>query len=120
VRIIGPTHHIAGAMIAFRKEVAVAIEKQPLSGLKYEIWEDAYRGRRVRVIGKDLIHLVGDTPRIRLFNDPPEYRAEKDRETAEGRKMVDEYLAKGGIRDPLSLKIRRVLGGLKARVLGRK
>lgn len=119
-RRIGSTHHIAGCMIAFRREVAVFVGKLPPCDLKYQIWEDAYRGRRVRVMGKELAFAVGSIPILHIYADPPDYEAEKLRELAIGRPKTDDYLARGGIRDPLSLKVRRVLGGLKARLTGKR
>lgn len=116
-RRIGPTHHLNGALIAFRREVAVAVGKLPASDIKYQIWEDAYRSRRVRIVGHEIAFVIGSTPRLVEFDDPPEYLAEKARDLAAGRKVAQEYLAKGGIRDPLTLQIRRILGGIKRRIL---
>jgi hypothetical protein len=119
-RRIGPTHHIAGCMIAFRRDIAIAVGKLPACDLKYQIWEDAYRGRRVRVAGKELAFAVGAVPELYIYEDPPEYNEDKVRELEIGRPHSEEYLAKGGIHDPISLKVRRVLGGLKAKILGKK
>ncbi|HWA84458.1 MAG TPA: hypothetical protein VG820_13535 [Fimbriimonadaceae bacterium] len=119
-RRIGPAHHINGALIAFRKEVAVAVGKLPDSDLKYQLWEDAYRTRRVRVVGKEIMYAVGAIPKLIEYEDTPEYVAEKARETAVGGKQSANFLAQGGIREPLSLQVRRVVGGAKARLLGRK
>lgn len=119
-RRVGRAHHIAGALIAFRKDIAVAVGKLPASDLKYQLWEDAYRGRRVRVLGKEIMYAVGATPRLVEYEDTPEYLAQKAHEAAVGGPQSVKFLAKGGIREPLSLQIRRAIGGAKVRLLGKK
>lgn len=119
-RRVGLTHHINGALIAFRREIAIQVGKLPESPIKYQIWEDAYRSRRVRVVGMDLAFVIGATPKLIEFDDPADYLAEKAKDLAEGRKLASDFLARGGIRDPFSLRMRRWAGGWKARLLGRR
>lgn len=115
-RRVIPPHHIAGAMIAFRKESAIAVGKQPQSDLNYQIWEDAWRGRRVQKTGKDLIYLEGVHPEMYEYDDPPEYVRQKEEDVLASEKLTQEFLRKGGVGDPLSIQLRRFAGKIKRKL----
>lgn len=115
-RLVLGNHHIPGYMLAFRKEVAVSVGKLPESDLKYQIWEDAWRGRRVLKQGFRLAYVVTDPPpRLVQYRDDEAYVAAKERELAEGRKVEDVMLDSGGVGNSLLLKLRKRIARWRGR-----
>lgn len=116
-RRVIPPHHIAGAMIAFRRQAAIEVGKQPHSDLNYQIWEDAWRGRRVQKAGHDLVYLEGVLPGLFEYEDPPEYVDQKLLDLKEAEKLTQKYLKEGGVGDAWTVQIRRILAKAKRRLL---
>lgn len=110
-------HHIAGAMLAYRREVAEGVGPQPITEEKYQIWEDAWRGRRVQSLGWDLAFIEADLPQFIAYDDPPEYDAWRAEQVAASRKNQDHWLKDSGIPDPWSLRLRRWIAKLRGRDL---
>lgn len=109
-------HHIAGAMLCYRREVALQAGPQPITGEKYQIWEDAYRGRRVQSLGWEMAFIECEEPPVLLsYDDPPEYDAWRQEQIVASRKNQQHYLKQSGMPDPWTLRARRWL----ARVRGR-
>lgn len=108
-------HHIAGAMLIMRREVALAVGPQPVTGEKYQIWEDAWRGRRVQALGWELAFVDGPTPEFIHYDDPPEYDAWRLEQIARSRKEQDRWLKDSGIPDPWTLRLRRWLARLRGK-----
>ena len=74
--------HIAGCFIAMRTDIAKAVGEIPILGnLKYQVYEDGWRGFRISQLGFRNILVVGNqTDKMLHFNDSVEY--EKNRITA--------------------------------------
>ncbi len=118
-RLVLGNHHIPGYMLAFRKEVALQVGKLPQSDLKYQIWEDAWRGRRVLKLGKRLAYIVTDElPKMVEYEDRPEYVESKERDLASGRLIEDRMLDAGGVGDNWLLKLRKRIARLRGRAGG--
>ena len=108
-------HHIAGAMHAYRREVALAVGTQPITGETYQVWEDAWRGRRVQSLGWELSFIDGAEPEFIWYEDPAEYVAWRKDQVAKSRKDQDRWLKDSGIPDPWTLKLRRWIAKLRGR-----
>ena len=108
-------HHIAGACIAYRRDVAIQVGKQPITSQKYQVWEDAWRGRKIQSLGYELGFVEGATPEFIWYDDPPEYDAWRKEQVAQSRKDQDYYLATSGIPDPVSVRIRRWVAKVRGR-----
>lgn len=115
IRLVDRGHHIAGALLAYRREVAEQIGAQPITGEKYQVWEDAWRGRRAQSLGWDLAFVEGAEPEYIKYDDPPEYDAWRAEQVALSRKNQDEWLRDSGIPDPWHLRLRRVIARLRGR-----
>jgi hypothetical protein len=109
-------HHIAGCMIAFRREAAIAVGKVPETSERYQIWEDAWRGRRVQKAGYDAAFVVGsDLPRIIPYQDTEEYMRSKEADIETSRQNEDEAMRLGGVGDSWTLRLRRKVAKLRGR-----
>lgn len=108
-------HHIAGALIAYRREVALAVGPQPITGEKYQVWEDAWRGRKVQSLGWDLAFLEGAEPDFIFYEDPAEYVKWREDQVVASRRNQDEYLRQSGIPDPWTLRLRRWVAKIRGR-----
>ncbi len=108
-------HHLAGAMHAYRNEVAKAVGPQPITGEKYQVWEDAWRGRRVQSLGWDLAFLDGAAPEFIWYEDPAEYVQWRTDQVAKSRQDQDRWLKDSGIPDPWTLKLRRLIAKMRGR-----
>jgi hypothetical protein len=109
-------HHIAGCMIAFRREAALAVGKVPETAEKYQIWEDAWRGRRVQLAGFDAAFIVGqELPRIVPYEDRKEYLQSKEADIVTSRLNQDEAFRKGGVADSWTVALRRKIAQLRGR-----
>lgn len=114
-RAVHRGHHIAGAMLIYRREVALAVGPQPVTQERYQIWEDAWRGRKVQSLGWDLAFLDGALPEFLSYDDPPEYDAWRQEQIALSRKDQDKWLQDSGIPDPWSLRLRRWIAKIRGR-----
>ncbi len=108
-------HHLNGAFIAYRREVALKLWPQPETAERYQVWEDAWRGRRVQALGWELAMIECDPPRFIHYPDPQEYLDRKARELETTHQSAESMLATSGIADPLLLRIRRRLARIKQR-----
>ena len=108
-------HHIAGALIAYKTSVARQCGKQPITQEKYQVWEDAWRGRRVQSLGYDLGFITCDLPEFIWYEDPPEYIKWREDQVIRSRKNQDEMLKLSGISDPWHLQLRRKIAKLRGR-----
>jgi len=113
LRVVDRGHHIAGALLAYRREVAMQIGPQPITGEKYQVWEDAWRGRRAQSLGWDLAFIEGAEPEYIRYDDPPEYDAWRAEQVALSRKNQDEWLRNSGIPDPWHLRLRRLIAKIR-------
>ncbi len=114
-RAVERGHHIAGAILCYRPEVARAVGPQPITGEKYQIWEDAWRGRRVQSLGWDLAFIEGAVPTYHKYEDPPEYDAWRAEQITLSRQNQDHWLRDSGIPDPWHLRLRRWVAKLRGR-----
>lgn len=115
IRRLNPWRHIPGGLLAFRKKVAIEIGKQPETGLDYEIYEDAWRGRRAYKLGYGFAYIGDQKMTMVAYPDPHEYLEKKKQDIEKGRAIQDEIFADAGISDPLSWRMRR----FAAKLLGR-
>ena len=114
-RRVQSPHHLNGGFIAYRPEVARGVGKIPTEGLKYQLWEDAWRGRRVTKLGWEMAFLSGVDVDMVEYEDSLEYREMKERDLRVGKKRSDEILAASGLGDPIAIRARKWL----ARVRGK-
>jgi len=115
-RVVQGNHHIPGCLLAFRRGIALEIGKLPESELEYQIWEDAWRGRRVRKLGWKLGYVVmDDFPELHPYDDTSEYRAVKERDLKAGRQQVQRYLQLGGVGDSVVTRLRRWIAKVRGR-----
>lgn len=114
-RWLRPHRHIPGGLLCFRKEVAVEIGPQPVTGIRYELYEDAWRGRRAQKLGWSAAYIDTVRPELITYPDPVEYLAEKAQNIQESRRIMHRVMSESGVADPLSWRIRRWV----ARVRGR-
>ncbi len=108
-------HHIAGALIAYKTSVARQCGKQPITQEKYQVWEDAWRGRRVQSLGYDLGFITCDLPEFIWYEDPKEYVIWRENQAKASRKDQDEMLKLSGISDSWHLQLRRKIARLRGR-----
>lgn len=112
-----PRHaHIPGGLLAFRREVALAIGKQPETGLGYEIYEDAWRGRMGAKMGWSSAYVRGPGGWEMLsYQDDPSYVAAKASDLAKSRAMTAEIMRASGLGDPWHIRLRRVVAKIRGR-----
>lgn len=115
VRFCERGHHLAGAILVYRRAVAQAVGPQPITAQKYQVWEDAWRGRKVQALGYQLGFVEAALPEFIEFDDPEEYKQWRREQVLLSRKDQEEHLRATGISDPLTLRLRRWV----ARVRGR-
>lgn len=115
IRYVERGHHIAGAMLAYRREVALATGPQPVTDEKYQIWEDAWRGRRVQSLGWRLGFVDAGLPEFVHYDDPSEYDEWRKEQIQLSRQNQDFWLKDSGIPDPISLRIRRWIAKIRGR-----
>ncbi len=108
-------HNIVGCMIAFRREVALAVGKTPSSDERYQVWEDGYRCARVKKLGYRMAYLVGEPPTLVSYADRDEYREAKEQDIRHAVPRITGYMRQGGVGPSLVArivgKIRRTLRG---------
>lgn len=110
-----PWRHIPGIMLCFRQEVAQNIGRQPETGLKYDVFEDAWRGRKAWKLGWESAYIEGPPPELVTYQDTSEYVQEKRQDMAKSREIMDDVMGRDGVADPLSWRLRRFV----AKLLGR-
>ncbi|MBS1704667.1 MAG: hypothetical protein JST40_02245 [Armatimonadetes bacterium] len=110
-RVLERGHHLVGCFLAYRTDVALEAGPQPITDQKYQIWEDAWRGRRVQALGYDLAFVRCESPVVVHYPDPAEYEVRKRIEIEASRKIQDRVLATSGIPDPWIVRLKRRLRG---------
>lgn len=115
VRRVKPGHHIVGCLVAMRRQVAIDVGPTPTPTEKYQYWEDGWRGRRVSKLGFEQGFVDAGPVELVPWQDSKEYLEMKERDIAESRERVDEYMKQGGVQDPLGVRLRRTV----SRLLGR-
>ncbi len=114
-RRLRPPHHLFGGFIAYRPDVARQVGKIPLGNVKYQLWEDAWRGRRVTKLGWEMAFLMGVQVDMVEYEDPQAYLDMKQRDIESGRKRSDRVLAESGLGDPALLRIRKWVAKMRGR-----
>jgi len=114
-RTVIPPHHLNGGFIAYRTEVAKQIGKIPTEGVQYQLWEDAWRGRRVTKLGWEMAFLKGAEVTMVDYPDPATYLAEKEKAIEFGRNASDRILRESGVGDPISIRLRKWLARARGR-----
>jgi len=114
-RRVVPPHHLNGGFIAYRSDVAKKVGKIPTEGVRYQLWEDAWRGRRVTKLGWEMAFLMGVDVDMVDYPDTNEYLGMKAKDLEIGRQRSERILADSGLGDPLGIRARKWL----ARVTGR-
>ena len=115
VRKLLKMRHIPGGLLAFRREVAVQVGKQPSTGIHYEVYEDAWRGRMVQKLGLNAYYVDTKRPKLITYADPEEYLRQKAADIVESRRIMGEVMGKDNIADPLSWRLRRWVAKLRGR-----
>lgn len=108
-------HHVAGAFHAYRPDVARLVGPQPITNERYQVWEDAWRGRRVQALGYDLAFIEGATPEFITYDDPAEYIQWRESQVTQSRVDQDIWLRDSGIPDPITLRLRRWIARMRGR-----
>lgn len=114
-RRVRPPHHLNGGFIAYRTEVARLLGDIPTEGVRYQLWEDAWRGRTLTKLGWEMAHLKGPKSEMISYEDTQEYLLRKEEEMRIGKERSDRILAAEGLGDSTLLRIRKWV----ARVRGR-
>ncbi|MBX3096625.1 MAG: hypothetical protein KF812_07165 [Fimbriimonadaceae bacterium] len=116
IRRLKPWRHIPGGLLTFRRECVLAVGPQPETGLAYEIYEDAWRGRVALREGWHSAYTENGSP-LRFFNyvDDPEYLAQKEKDIAASRAQQDAVFDAARVGDPLSWRLRRMIAKLRGR-----
>ena len=88
VECFAAENHLVGCLIAFRREVALAVGKIPDSREKYQYWEDGWRGGRVRELGFGMAYVYAPecVPELVAYEDSPEYLAAKAADIASAKR----------------------------------
>lgn len=103
-------HNIVGCMIAFRREVALAVGATPSSDEKYQVWEDGYRCARVKKLGYRMAYLMGPPPTLVDYRDTADYQATKERDIQHAIPRITGYMRQGGVGPSL---LSRAIGRLR-------
>jgi GT2 family glycosyltransferase len=114
-RRVKPPHHLNGGFIAYRTEVARLVGKIPTEGVRYQLWEDAWRGRRVTKLGWKMAFLLGAKVEYVDYEDDPDYLKRKKEEFMFGKEVSERVLAESGLGDPLGMKLRKRLARWRGR-----
>lgn len=114
-RRVRPPHHLNGGFIAYRTLVAREVGKIPTEGVKYQLWEDAWRGRRVTKLGWEMAFLKGVDVEMIDYPDRAEYVAMKQKDLEFGRAQADKVLAESGLGDSAVLKLRKWVAKVRGR-----
>jgi GT2 family glycosyltransferase len=114
-RRVKPPHHLNGGFIAYRTEVARQVGKIPTEGVRYQLWEDAWRGRRVTKQGWEMAFLKGTEVEMVDYPDPKEYLQRKEEEVQVGKQVSERVLNESGLGDPLSLRLRKWVAKARGR-----
>ena len=114
-RRVRPPHHLNGGFIAYRTEVARTLGPIPTEGVRYQLWEDAWRGRRVTQLGWEMAFVDAGPVDMVEYMDPKEYVELKARDLQFGKHAADRVLAGSGLGDSVGLRLRKWV----ARVRGR-
>ena len=87
--------HVVGCLVAFRRRVAIGVGPIPQSPQRYQYWEDAWRGAKVRELGYECAYLCAPDlrPTLYSYDDPPEYLASKRADVEASRPHVPDYLS---------------------------
>lgn len=115
IRRVQPPHHVNGGFIAYRTQVAQEIGKIPTEGVKYQLWEDAWRGRRVTKLGWEMAFLMGVDVDMVDYPDRAEYLEMKQRDLEIGKAKSDQVLADSGLGDSAALKLRKWVAKVRGR-----
>ncbi len=75
-------HNIAGCMIAFRRQAAVAIGPIPDSPEKYQYWEDGWRCRRLKDLRLKMAYVMNARANLFSYQDPEGYLRSKSADIA--------------------------------------
>ncbi len=118
VRFCERGHHLAGAILVYRRTVAEAVGPQPITAEKYQVWEDAWRGRKVQALRYELGFVEAEVPEFIEFDDPEEYKQWRTEQVIRSRKDQDAQLARTGIPDPWTLRLRRWVARVRGRSVG--
>lgn len=117
IRKLKGLHHIVGCLIAFRRQVAIDVGKLPDSDLTYQVWEDAWRGRRVHALGWELAFVqVEPAPRMIVYPDSLEYMETKKSDLEKGSKIAFDVLQTSGAKDHWVLRLRRKIARWRHRI----
>lgn len=114
-RRVRPPHHINGGFIAYRTHVAQKLGHIPTGGVKYQLWEDAWRGRTVTNLGWEMAFVMGGAVDMVEFPDKEEYLAMKSQDLRLGKEISDSVLAKSGCGDSNTLRLRKWVAKLRGR-----
>jgi hypothetical protein len=114
-RRVRPPHHLNGGFIAYRTEVARQVGKIPTEGVRYQLWEDAWRGRRVTKLGWQMAFLLDAKVEYIYYDDDPEYLKRKEHEFMYGKENSERVLAQSGLGDPIGVRLRKRLAKLRGR-----
>lgn len=114
-RRVRPPHHLNGGFIAYRPSLAREVGKIPTEGIKYQLWEDAWRGRRVTKLGWEMAFLKGAEVEMINYPDTTEYLAMKQSDLSIGRARSERVLAESGLGDPISIRLRKFIAKMRGR-----
>lgn len=114
-RLVLGRHHIVGCFIAFRKSVALCVGKLPESDLEYQIWEDAWRGRKAQACGWSLAFVYAGLPTLVAYDDTEQYRSRKAQDLEGGSRIAFEILETSGVREPWLIRLRRKIAKWRGR-----
>lgn len=115
IRRVRPPHHVNGGFIAYRTQVAQEVGKIPTEGVKYQLWEDAWRGRRVTKLGWEMAFVMGVEVDMVDYPDRAEYLEMKQRDLEIGKAKSDQVLADSGLGDSAALKLRKWVAKVRGR-----
>lgn len=114
-RRVRPPHHLNGGFIAYRTDVARQVGIIPTEGVRYQLWEDAWRGRRVTQLGWEMAFVYGVEVDMVDYPDRAEYLAMKKSDLAFGKAQADRVLAESGLGDSAALRFRKWVAKVRGR-----